>query len=185
MIKIKSQVANTIEDVYEYVDDAVGAVEHAMRKQERKWVKYEGKVEEVEKVVVKLRNTTHMENGSLSTDLGAIQTSVRSMIGYIIPAWLTTPPTQNLVSVIFSPPALFSAKPMVAEPKRYPMRTLSGSSSPSTPLETIFEDEPISNSSYPLLLAWPYLLISSIVYRTGHIVTLPVRAVVRMLLRNH
>ena len=183
--KIKSQIAHTTDDVCEYVDDAVGTVEHAIRKQERKWDKYEGKVKEIEQVVVTLKNTVHVKDGlraSLSADLGAIETYVCSMIGYIIPAWLTAP-GQNLFSVIFSPSAANAA---VAEPKRYSMRTLSGSSSPSTPLETIFEHESIrnSNSNYPLV-AQPHSLISSIVYRTGYIITLPLRAVVRMILRNY
>lgn len=180
--KIKSQVAHTTEDVCEYVDDAVGAVEHAMRKQERKWDKYEGKVKEIEQVVVTLKNTTHAKNVLRASDLGAIQTSVSSMIGYIIPAWLTAP-GQDLFSVIFSSSA---ANATVAEPKKYSMCPLSGSSSPSTPLETILEHESMSNSNskYPLL-AQPYSLISNIVYRTGYIVTLPLRAVVRMILRNY
>ena len=185
--KIMSQVAHSTEDVYEYVDDAVGAVEHAMRKQERKWDQYEGKVKEVEQAVVTLKNTAHAkEDGSFSTDLGDIQTSVRSMMGHLIPAWLTAPASQNLFSMIFSPPALFSANAAVAEPRRYSMRTLSGGSSPSTPLETIFEDGSISNpkSNYPLL-ARPYSLISNIFYRTGYIITLPLRAVVRMILRDY
>ena len=180
--KIKSQLAHTTEDVCEYVDDAVGAIEHAMRKQERKWDKYEGKVKEIEQVVVTLKNTAHAQNVLRASDLGAIQTSVSSMIGYIIPTWLTAP-GQNLISVIFS---TLAGNAVVAEPKQYSMRPLSGSSSPSTPLETILENESISNSNskYPLL-ARPYSLISYIVYRTGYIVTLPLRAVVRMILRNY
>jgi hypothetical protein len=177
--KIKSQVVHSTDDVCEYVDDAVGAMEHAMRKQERKWDKYEGKVKEIEQAVVTLKNTAHVKDVLRSSDLGAIQTSICSIIGYIIPEWLTAP-GQNLFSVLFSPNAA------VAEPKRYSMRPLSGNSSPSTPLETIFEHESIrnSNSNYPLL-AWPYSLISNIVYRTGYIVTMPLRAVVRMILRNY
>ena len=177
--KIKSQVAHTTEDVCEYVDEAVGTVEHAMRKQERKWDKYEGKVREIEQVVVTLKNTAHAKNVLRTSDLGAIQTFVSSLIGYIIPTWLTAP-GQNLFSVIFSSSAAN------ADPKKYSMRPLSGSSSPSTPLETILEHESISNSNskFPLL-AQPYSLISNIVYRTGYIVTLPLRAVVRMILRNY
>jgi hypothetical protein len=183
--KIKSQVAHTTEDVCEYVDDAVGAVEHAMRKQERKWDKYEGKVKEIERVVVTLKNTTHAKNVLLASDLAAmIQTSVSSMIRYIIPAWLTAP-RQTLFGVIFSPSAVNTA---VADSKKYSIRSLSESSSSEslTPLATILEDESISNSNskYPLL-AQPYSLISNIVYRTGYIVTLPLRAVVRMILRNY
>jgi len=183
--KIKSQVEHTTEDVCEYVDDAVGTVEHAMRKQERKWDKYEGKVKEIEHVVVTLKNTAHVKDGlraSLSADLGAIQTSVCSMIGYFVPAWLTAP-GENLFSVIFS---LSASNAAVADSKRYSMRSRSGSSSSSTPLETILEHESIhnSNSNYPIL-ARPYSLISNIVYRTGYIVTLPLRAVVRMILRNY
>lgn len=185
--KIKSKIANTTEDVYEYVDDAVDAVEHAMRKQERKWDKYEGKIKEVEQVVVALKNTRNVKEkgASLSTDLDAVQTSVRSVIGYIMPAWATAPPNQNLFSSLLSPSALFSANAAVSEPRRYSKRTLSGSFSPSTPLEPVLEEESIdSNPNYPLL-AWPYSLTSNIVYRIGYIITLPLRAVVRMILRNY
>ena len=179
--KIKPELAHTTDDVYKYIDDAVDTIEHAMRKQERKWDKYEGKVKEVEQVVVGLKSTGHVkENGlgaSRSTDLGAIQTSILSMIGYIIPGWLIALPGHKLFSMIFSPSALFSADAAVSEPKRY---------SPSTPLETILEEESMSDSStnYPLL-ARPYSLTSNIVHRTGYIVTLPLRAVVRMILRNY
>ena len=182
--KIKSQVARTTEDICEYVDDAVGTMEHAMRKQERKWDKYEGKVKEIEQVVVTLKNTAHVKNVLRASDLDAIQTFVSSMMGYIIPAWLTAP-GQNLFSVLFSSSAANAA---VAEPKNYSMRPLSESPSPSTPLETILEhdSEPFSNSNSKYsILAQPYSLISSIVYRTGYIVTLPLRAVVRMILRNY
>ena len=178
--KIKSQVVHSTDDVCEYVDDAVGAMEHAMRKQERKWDKYEGKVKEIEQAVVTLKNTAHVKDVLRSSDLAAIQTSICSIIGYIIPEWLTG---QKLFSVLSFP---LAANAAVAEPKRYSMRPLSGNSSPSTPLETIFEHESISNSNsnYPLL-ARPYSLISNIVYRTGYIVTLPLRAVVRMILPNY
>ena len=180
--KIKSQVTNTTDEVCEYVDDAVGAVEHAIRKQERKWDKYEGKIKEIEQVVIALKNTTHVKNVLQASDLGAIQTFVSSMIKYIIPAWLSAP-GRILFGVIFSP---LAANAEVAEPKTYSMRPLSGNSSPPTPLETILEDELVGNSNPKnALLAQPYSLVSNIVYRTGYIVTLPLRALVRMILRNY
>ncbi|KAF8963315.1 hypothetical protein BDZ97DRAFT_1919976 [Flammula alnicola] len=204
--KIKTKVANTTEDVYEYVDDAVDAVEHAMRKQERKYDKYEGKVKEVEQVVVQLSASTTPRHGTVTQEdsiRGALAADIRTLKAYLssilehtIPAWIMLPSRRMLYGTIYtSGPSTNSSSTIYIGNQlssgKIPMRSLSGQSSPSqpsTPLETILEEEPVyvpAKSSNLWLLAQPYYLTSSLVYRIGYLATTPLRAVARMVLRNY
>ncbi|KAF8153824.1 hypothetical protein B0H34DRAFT_719260 [Crassisporium funariophilum] len=191
--KMSSKVAHAREDVYEYVDDAVDAMEHAMRKQERKWEKFDGKVTEVEKVVIALQGSgkskeDHLK-ASLSSDLGSIKASMRSILEYIFPKWLLSPPHRNLYSGLYTPSASSLAG---GSTSKYPMQPplspgLTATRSMS-PLDTIVEEDRTSDDNLPgymPYLARPYLITSYIVSRIGYLFTLPLRAVARMILRNY
>jgi ribosome-associated translation inhibitor RaiA len=196
--KMKSKVSHTTEDVYEYVDDAVDAVEHAMRKQERKWDRYEGKVKAVEQTVVQLSTqapsgpATPEKNirGALTADVHTLKAYLRSVISHTMPAWLTFRTPLYTGTSPKSP----SSTHLLSTP-RLSGRTISGRSGPSqsssspssqspTPLETIFEEGPVSSRGHPLLTK-PYHLTSALVYRVGYLATMPIRAIARMVLRRY
>ncbi|KDR78088.1 hypothetical protein GALMADRAFT_245090 [Galerina marginata CBS 339.88] len=206
--KVQDKVVHATEDVYEYVDDAVDAVEHAMRKQEKKWDRYEGKVKEVEQVVGRLSSNSSRQSNyeyslrrAISGDLGILHTFFTYIIKRIIPAWLLTPPTRNHYSTgngsaslnTPSPSMFLGVQTIGTAPSgsKISMRPISGSSSPSpcsTPLETIMEEDVPDRRNSGMAtspLARPYSITSNLVYRVGYLATAPLRAVVRMVLRNY
>ncbi|KAF9481092.1 hypothetical protein BDN70DRAFT_920097 [Pholiota conissans] len=187
--KVKVKVSHTTEDVYEYVDDAVDAVEHAMRKQERKWDRYEGKVKAVEQTVVQLstqnsRTATPETNfrWALMTDIDALRVYLRSFVVHIMPNWLVSSRSSST----------FLLKAPLPKGRIISQRPISGQSSPSQPsppLETILEEDPVyremRKSPTVAVLARPYYVTSALVYRIGYIATLPIRAVLRMVFRRY
>lgn len=187
LTKIKSKVEHTTEDVYEYVDDAVDAVEHAIRKQERKWDKYEDKVKEVEKVVVKLSSKRGQSGvrAILAGDIEYLKMLLFSMTKRLLPSWIIWAISENghrqvynSASANSSAASLLGAKPSVR------MRALSPSPSP-TALETIIEEDPIYLRTKSSFLAMPYRFTSAMIYRVAYMATTPLRAIVRMVLRNY
>jgi len=169
--KVRAKVTHTTEDVFEYVDDAVDAVEHAMRKQERKWDKYEGKVKEVEQAVDQLSRSTN-NNRSFLFNVDAITAYMRTIMEHILPSWL-----------------LWRSRKSSSSTSKFqmPMNPLSGTSSsqPTTPLETIFEEDYASDRDRYPILAQPSKIASGLVYQAGYIATLPLRAVTRMVSRRY
>jgi hypothetical protein len=187
LTKIKSKVAHTTEDVYEYVDDAVDAVEHAIRKQERKWDKYEDKVKEVEKVVVKLSSKRRQGGvrAILAGDIEYLKMLLSSMTKRLLPSWIIWAVSENGYRQVYnsasansSATSLLGAKPSIR------MRALSPSPSP-TALETIVEEDPMYLQTKSSFLAMPYRFTSALIYKVGYMVTTPLRAIVRMILRNY
>ncbi|KAF8890820.1 hypothetical protein CPB84DRAFT_1784601 [Gymnopilus junonius] len=180
--KVKQKMAVTTEDIYDYVDDAVDAVEHAVRKQERKWHEYEEMVEQVGQAVGKLSSKSyrHKDSGlaaEISADLGTIRAFLQYIIQHLIPSWLLASPDQGY----------FNDKKLLGAQSNTKMHSLSPTR-PSTPLETILEEDEQKreNVAQPIsLLAIPYILTSKLVYGIGYIATAPLRAVVRMVLRNY
>lgn len=156
MNKLKTKVGNVTEDIYDYVEDTVEAVEHAILNQERKFDKYQGKVRDVENAVGRLQSWTTYRFLPL-----AFRTYIHSVLQYIY-------------SVLPLGPK--SRYPAVKSPSG-PVR------SGSLQLETIVEEEnsfETDPDKYPLL-ARPYSLTSSLVYRIGSVAILPLRAVERMM----
>jgi len=132
------------------------AVELAMVKQERKWDKYEGKVKEVEQTVGKIRY-----GGTYYFFATTITACLRSILDYV-----------------------FSALP-VPQKYLYPGTKPIHPSRPSTSqLETIVEEDFTEAEKYPIL-ARPYSITSSLMYRVGSVAFLPLRAVARMVLGSY
>jgi chemotaxis protein histidine kinase CheA len=188
--KIKSKMTHATEDVYEYVDDAVDAVEHAMRKQERKWDKYEDKVKEVEQVVVKL--STQPKDGGvralIAGDVEYLKMLMSSMTKRLVPSWIIWSVSENAYRQVYGSASPNSSATSLLGAHR--LRPLPGQPSPSpsrspTPLETIVEEDPIYMKTKSSLLAKPYQFIYALIYRIGYMVTTPLRAVARMVLRNY
>ncbi|KAF9555959.1 hypothetical protein CPC08DRAFT_726032 [Agrocybe pediades] len=196
---VKGKVKHVSEDIYDYVDDAVDAVEHAMRKQDRKWEKYENKVKEVEQTVVRLSSSdlgrpTINQQGALGKAIAGDMQSMRTYVLYvlrrILPGWIVAsassrPPYERTLS--FDPADSTSNLLLTSSMKR--SRPPPGSASPSqcpTPLETIPEEEDVMYKPPPLyFLAAPYAFTSNLIYRAGYVLTAPLRAVIRMVLRNY
>ena len=84
--KMGKRVGGVIDEVYEYVDEAVDGVQHSLKKQERKWEKWEGKVGEVEKVVsgMNAKINKSPERG-LRASLNWDRAYAYSLLAYVLP----------------------------------------------------------------------------------------------------
>ena len=190
--KMGKRVGGVVDEVYEYVDEAVDGVQHSLKKQERKWEKWEGKVREVEEVVggmnAKLNKSPERgHRASLSLD----RAYAYSLLAYVLPQWLLdfdAPHHRGLYG-----PSLYSPTSTIASRHhhhhyQYP----SFPSSPSTPLATIVEEDDSTavngkcqeKHQYPFL-ARPMWITSSIIMRVGYLLMAPLRAVIRMVLRSY
>ncbi|KAF9468461.1 hypothetical protein BDZ94DRAFT_1184174 [Collybia nuda] len=172
LTKAKAKLVDATEEVYEYVDEAVNAVERTVRRHERKYDKQELKVKEIEQVVEsfkgKGKSPAQPQGLTISTTTKAAQTS---LLNNLLPTWLTAPRIRSYPS----PP------PLSPSASKHSLRTLPSSSSSSLQLETIPEEDV---SKYPIL-AQPANLPSLVLSRAGYLVTLPLRAIVRMILRRY
>lgn len=164
---VKAQVKSTREEVVLYVDDALETVERAGRKQERRWERHEGRVKEVENGLASV-----VAGRAINTKEGPLNTYsfTSSFLGYVLPTWLYVPSGKNLYGTPYS---------STASSPRHLLRSFPSSSN----LETIAEEDN-SAASLPIL-AQPSYLTSNILFRTGYVLTMPLRAAVRMALRNY
>ena len=153
-------MAHVTEDIYDYVETTVEVVEHAMLNQDRKFDKYQGKVRDVEQAI------GHLQTWTAYRLLPATaRVYVHTVLEYIL-------------SIL---PIAYQGRYPAVKPSSVPLR------SPSSQLETIVEEESgfeTDMDKYPVL-ARPYSLTSSLVYRIGSIAILPLRAVGRMVLGNY
>lgn len=176
--KIKAKVDNTTGDVYDYVDDAVDAVEHAMRKQERKWDRHEGKIKEVEQA---LSEQAKPSRPILLSNVGIIKSFLSFMVDHTVPLWFT-----SIKRLYFD-----AGPPPSSKIARRHSRAASGSHTPTSPLETIVEEEhplymqPRQKRSSISVLLQPYYLTASLVYQVGYILTTPLRVVARMVAERY
>lgn len=166
LTKAKAKLVDATEEVYEYVDEAVNAVERTVRRHERKYDKQELKVKEIEQVVESIKGKGKTHGLSISTTTRAAQSS---LLYSLLPTWFTTPPPRPYHS-----PSSFSPSASKHTLRSFP-------SSSSIQLETIPEED---ISRYPSL-AQPANLTALVLSRAGYLVTLPLRAVVRMVLRRY
>jgi hypothetical protein len=155
--KLKAKMSNVTEGIYDYVEDTVEAVEHAMLNQERKIDKYQGKVRDVETAVGQLQSWTVYRYLPVT-----LRVYLHSALEYV-----------------------FSVLPFVPK-RRYPMVKLPVRSSSSSQLETIVEENSFEPETDKFtVLARPSSLTSSFVYRIGSLAILPLRAVGRMVLGSY
>ena len=189
--KMGKRVGGVVDEVYDYVDEAVDGVQHSLKKQERKWEKWEGKVKEVEEVVggmnAKLNKSPERgHRASLSLD----RAYAYSLLAYVLPQWLfdfDAPHHRGLYSS-----SLYSPTSTIASRHHHHYQHPSFPSSPSTPLETIVEEDDSTTANgkcqekhqYPFLarLMW---ITSSIIMRVGYLLMAPLRVVIRMVLRRY
>jgi len=189
--KMEKKVGGVVDEVYEYVDEAVDGVQHSLKKQERRSEKWEGKVREVEVEVggIHAKLSKSPERGfqaSLSLD-GAY---AYSLLAYVLPQWLLdldAPHHRGLYG-----PSLYSPTSTIASRHHHHYQHSSFPSSPSTPLETIVEEDDSTavngkrqeKYQYPFL-ARPMWITSCIIMRVGYLMMVPLRAVIRMVLRRY
>ena len=189
--KMGKRVGGVVDEVYEYVDEAVDGVQHSLKKQERKWEKWEGKVKQVEEVVggmnAKLNKSPERgHRASLSLD----RAYAYSLLAYVLPQWLFDFDAPHHRGLYGS--SLYSPTSTIASRHHHHYQHPSFPSSPSTPLETIVEEDdstPVNGKcqekyQYPFL-ARPMWITSSIIMRVGYLLMAPLRAVIRMVLRRY
>ena len=175
--KMGKRVGGVADEVYEYVDEA---------KHERKGEKWEGKVREVEEVVGGMNAKLNKSPGrghraSLSLD----RAYAYSLLAYMLSQWLLdfdAPHHRGLYS-----PSLYSPTSTVASRHHHHhYQHPSCLSSPSTPLETIVEEDDSTTANGKCqekhqyqFLAWPMWITSSIIMRMGYLLMAPLRAVIK------
>ncbi|KAF9522488.1 hypothetical protein CPB83DRAFT_871970 [Crepidotus variabilis] len=177
--KLKMRTARTSEDLLDYMNDNLEDVVRSLKKQERKMDKCEGRVKEVETGVGQLRSGmgipkphSHVSFTSMAphVNISVVKTYIYDILEHVLPIWLITSPPNKTHH----------------QPHKVPMRPLghhSASSPTVSTLETI-EEEDFENEKYPAL-ARPSSFTSELVHQTGSVVTMPLRAVARMVLRTY
>jgi hypothetical protein len=188
--KMGKRVGGVVDEVYEYVDEAVDGVQHSLKKQERKQEKWEGRVREVEGVVgginAKLSAADKSPERGFRASLSLDGAYAYSLLAYVLPQWLLdfdAPHHRGLYG-----PSLYSPT-IASRHHHHHYQHSSFPSSPSTPLETIVEEDDSATANgkrhqYPFL-ARPMWITSSIIMRVGYLLMAPLRAVVRMVLRRY
>ena len=189
--KMGKRVGGVADEVYEYVDEAVDGVQHSLKKQERKWEKWEGKVKEVEEVVggMNAKINKSPERGHRgSLNLG--RAYAYSLLAYVLPQWLFDFDAPHHRGLHGS--SLYSPTSTIASRHHYHYQRLSFPSSPSTPLATIVEEDDSTTTNGKCqekhqyrFLARPMWITSSIIMRVGSFLMAPLRAVIRMVLRRY
>ncbi|KAG5652717.1 hypothetical protein H0H81_003968 [Sphagnurus paluster] len=164
--KAKKRLTNLTEEVYDYVDEAVTAVDRTVKRHERNYEKQEVKVKEMEQKLEGLRGKSRGRAGLTINTMPAAHSP--PLLTWVLPSWMYAP-QRKFYSPSYSP-------------SKHSMRTFSSASSPSsTHLETIPEEETLK---YPVL-AQPANLTALVLSRIGYFATMPLRAVVRMVLRRY
>ena len=138
--KMGKRVGGVVDEVYEYVDEAVDGVQHSLKKQERKWEKWEGKVREVEEVVggmnAKLNKSPERgHRASLSLD----RAYAYSLLAYVLPQWLLDSDAPHQRG-IYGPSLCWPTSTIASRRHHHHYQHASFPSSPTTPLETIVEE---------------------------------------------
>ncbi|RDB18292.1 hypothetical protein Hypma_000549 [Hypsizygus marmoreus] len=166
LAKTKTKFVDATEEVYEYVDHAVDSVDRSVRKHDKKYDKQDAKIKDLEHTIEMLKGKGKQKVGlSVNT-----QPASPSLLNYILPQWWFSPPPHHR-TMYTSPTYSPSGK---ASLRSFP-------SSSSMQLETIPEEE---TSKYPVL-AQPANLPALVLSRIGYLATMPLRAVLRMVLRNY
>lgn len=166
LAKVKGKVISGTEEVYDYVDDVVDAVERTVRRHERRCDKHEAKVKDIEETVESLRNKGKLKAGTFVDT----HSHHHFILTSLLPDWLLHPSRYGLYGSIYSPSSVTS---------KHTLRSFPSLS--SIPLETIPEDVALKSP----ILAQPYTITSNLVYRAGYIATMPLRAVLRMILQRY
>ncbi|KAF8884487.1 hypothetical protein BD779DRAFT_1612123 [Infundibulicybe gibba] len=170
--KAKAKIASNTDEVFEYVDEAMDAVERAVQRHEKRFEKQEVKVKDIEKTLNSAKSKE--KSPRLTVDTLSSRPSL-SIFQSFFPQWLVSPPHRNLYDPVYSPSSAASKLSLRSFPP-----------SPVARLETIPE-EAASNFTPTAIsvTAMASGLTSGLVYRAGYLVTLPLRAVVRMILQKY
>ncbi|KAF5378519.1 hypothetical protein D9615_007156 [Tricholomella constricta] len=166
LAKAKSRLIDATDEVYDYVDEAVTAVDRTVKRHERKYEKQEAKVKEMEQTLDGLKGKG---KGKAGLTINTTPYASPSLLARVLPAWMFTAPPQR---------SIYASASYTPSPK-HSLRSFPSSS--SIQLETIPEEETTKYS----LLAQPANLTSLVLSRVGYLATMPLRAVVRMVLRRY
>ncbi|KAF5378514.1 hypothetical protein D9615_007153 [Tricholomella constricta] len=167
LAKAKSRLIDARDEVYDDVDQPVTAVNRTVERHERKYEKrQEAKVKEMEQTLDGLKGKG---KGNVGLMINATPHAPPSLLARVLPAWMFTAPPQR---------SIYASASYTPSPKH----SLRSFPSPSSiHLESIPEEETTKYS----LLAQPANLTSLVLSRVGYLATMPLRAVVRMVLRRY
>ncbi|KAG6839543.1 hypothetical protein C0991_001713 [Blastosporella zonata] len=166
LFKAKARLVDATEEVYDYVDEAVTIVDRTVKRHEKKYEKQEVRVHQIEQTIegLKGKGKQHAGGGSLTIRTAPASPSLLSRI---LPGWIFPGRPAQRSPASHSPP---------------PSHTLrSFPSSSSVQLQSIPEEEA---AKYPVL-AQPANLTALVLSKVGYVATMPLRAVIRMILRRY
>ncbi|KIL64374.1 hypothetical protein M378DRAFT_163410 [Amanita muscaria Koide BX008] len=155
--RIEVKTVQLREDVYHDIDEIMEKLDGIARRHEKKHAKHESRVRDMEDTLKTIKHDQPKPR------LHVFRFFPISLLRYIVPSWLYLPPYRMFVYVLY--PSTSSTP---------------HSHSPATsPLSKVAQDE-----AYPLL-ARSTQITSALLSRIGYIATLPLRTVVRMVLRRY
>ncbi|KAF8630082.1 hypothetical protein AX17_005480 [Amanita inopinata Kibby_2008] len=173
--KQNTKTAELVADVYSCVDEAVEQMEKSIRRHDKRHAKHETRIKDMEDTLAHMNSSQAKQKMRIGVRLLPI-----SLFRYLVPSWLYWPSYRALVGAVSSHPApptngnksLLQSFSSHSSPTR---------SSPIPQLDYVREDE---TRVYPML-ARPTFVTSGLLFRLGYVVTMPLRAVVRMILRRY
>ncbi|KAG6828473.1 hypothetical protein H0H92_007839 [Tricholoma furcatifolium] len=167
--KAKARLVDATEQVYDYVDEAVTVVDHTVKHHERKCEKQEARVQELEQALEGLKSKGKQRASATGLSIRTTPNH-QSFLARLISRWIY--PVQHSHRSIYSPS---SHSPSASKSLR------SFPSTSSVQLQSIPEEE---SMSYPIW-ARPANFTAFVLSRVGYVVTLPFRAIIRMVLRRY
>ncbi|PFH48835.1 hypothetical protein AMATHDRAFT_64510 [Amanita thiersii Skay4041] len=170
--KTDTKMTELIEGVYDYVDEVVDRVDKVVRKHEKKHERHDVRVKDMEDAFTHFKQGQSRQKSSLGFRLLPM-----SLLRYFIPAWLYSPSYRSIIAAVYSP-----VIPPSESSKSSPSQSKSTSLSSVAPQLDALQEEEIRQ--YPLL-AQPTSVTSGLLSRVGNLVTMPLRAVIRMMLGRY
>ncbi|GLB44325.1 hypothetical protein LshimejAT787_1602550 [Lyophyllum shimeji] len=167
LAKAQTRLVDATDEVYEYVDEAVTAVDRTVKRQERKYEKQEAKMQAME---MTLEGLNGKGKGKAGLKINTTPPTPPSLLASILPDWMSASSPHR---------GIHTVSPSHSPTSRNSMRSFPSSS--TIHLETIPEED---TTKYPVL-AQPVNLTSLVLSRIGYFATMPLRAVVRMILRRY
>ncbi|KAG6915750.1 hypothetical protein DXG01_010017 [Tephrocybe rancida] len=170
--KAKARLVDTTEEVYDYVEEAVAVVDRTVKRHEKKYEKQEVRVREMELALEGMKGKGKQRaSGGLTIETAP---PAPSLLTKVIPGWIFLNQRAQRSAHSLSPsPSSHSP------PAKHGMRSFPSAS--SMHLQPIPEEEA---AKYPVLTR-PADITSLVLSRVGYVATMPLRAVLRMILRNY
>lgn len=178
--KLRQTMMDNTENVYEYVEEAVDALELTVKRHEKKLDRHDGRVKDIEVSLEKMKGKArekvmHINTQNSKSHAGVLHLRYPSLTAYL-PQWLLSLPVEPTLS---SPQNLRPTRHRPMSPP-HPLRIFSTG---SDTLETIPEerDNALQQGFSAVLSEDRPAIVLRLFYRLNYIATLPLRSVFRLI----